>query len=143
MAESNYESKIKQAKGSEAFKKAKNKAEEYASDPEKLNELIDTASKKASGNKGPLDAVWAQLMACFRLIKAYAKGSYREIPWTSFVMIVASVIYFIMPVDLIPDFILGFGLLDDAALLGWIVKTFTADIDAFIEWETNNGNQKT
>jgi uncharacterized membrane protein YkvA (DUF1232 family) len=143
MAQSNYESKIKQAKGSQAFKKAKKKAEQYASDPHKLNELIDTAAKKANGNKGPLDAVWAQLMACFRLIKAYAKGSYRDIPWTSFVLIVASVIYFIMPVDLIPDFILGFGLLDDAALLGWIVKTFSADIDAFIEWENNDASKKT
>jgi uncharacterized membrane protein YkvA (DUF1232 family) len=138
MAGSNNESKAKQAKGSEAFKKAKSKAQDYASNPERLNELIEQASQKANGNKGPLDAVWAQLMACFRLIKAYAKGSYREIPWTSLVMIVASVIYFVMPVDLIPDFILGFGLLDDAALIGWVVKTFSADIDAFIEWEAKD-----
>lgn len=138
MAESNNDSKAKKAKDSEAFKKAKSKAEDYASNPEKLNELIDKAYQKANGKKGPLDAVWTQLMACFRLIKAYAKGSYREIPWSSLVMIVASVIYFVMPVDLIPDFILAFGLLDDAALLGWTVKTFSSDIDAFVEWESND-----
>lgn len=140
MAESNSYSKANKAKDSEAFKKAKSKAEDYASNPEKLNALIDKASKKAKGKRRPLDAVWTQLMACFRLIQAYAKGSYREIPWASLVMIVASVIYFVMPVDLIPDFILAFGLVDDAALIGWTVKTFSSDIDAFVEWESNHAD---
>ncbi|MFQ3171549.1 MAG: uncharacterized membrane protein YkvA (DUF1232 family) [Oleispira sp.] len=134
----NNESKAKKAKDSKAFNKAKSKAEDYVGNPEKLNELIDNASIKANNKKGPLNAVWKQLMACFRLIKAYAKGSYREISWTSLVMIVASVIYFVMPVDLIPDFILFSGFLDDAALLGWTVKTFSSDIDAFVKWESNN-----
>lgn len=79
--------------------------------------------------------VWSSLMACVRLIKAYANGSYRKIPWTSLLMIVASVVYFVMPVDLIPDFLAGFGLLDDAALLGWTIRTFAADIAAFVQWE--------
>jgi uncharacterized membrane protein YkvA (DUF1232 family) len=135
MGKGSNDAKATKAKDSEAFKKAKNKAEEYASNPEKLSELIDKASKKANGKRGPLDAVWLQLTACFRLIKAYASGSYREIPWSSLIMLVAAVIYFVMPVDLIPDFILGLGLLDDAALLGWTVKTFSSDIDAFVEWE--------
>lgn len=78
------------------------------------------------------------MTACFRLIRAYAKGTYRDIPWYSIVMIVASVIYFVMPIDLIPDFLVGFGLLDDAALLGWAVKTFSSDIDHFLEWESKN-----
>ena len=125
-------------KGSESFKKAKSKAEDYVNDPEKLNALIDKASRKATSKKGPLDGIWAQLTACFRLIRAYAKGTYRDIPWYSIVMIVASVIYFVMPIDLIPDFLVGFGLLDDAALLGWSVKTFSSDIDHFLEWESKN-----
>ena len=138
MTESNNDSKARRAKDSKAFKKAKNKAEEYASNPDQLNDLIDKASKKANDKTGPLDAIWMQLMACFRLIKAYAKGTYREIPWSSLVMLISSVVYFVMPVDLMPDFILAFGLLDDAALLGWTVKTFSSDIEAFVEWESNN-----
>lgn len=130
--------KAAKAKDSKSYKKAKSKAEEYAKDPDKLNDLIDKATKKAKGKKGPLDAIWAQLMACLRLIKAYAEGTYRDIPWPSLIMLVAAIIYFVMPVDLIPDFIVGFGLLDDAAVLGWTVKTFSSDIDAFTEWESEN-----
>lgn len=128
-------SRVDKTKGSKAYEKAKSKAEDYANDPEKLGDLIDKASNKANRKKGPLDDIWVQLMACLRLIKAYAKGTYRDIPWSSLLMLVASMIYFVMPIDLIPDFIVGFGLLDDAALLGWTIKTLSSDIDAFIEWE--------
>jgi uncharacterized membrane protein YkvA (DUF1232 family) len=124
------------AKDSESFQKAKRKAEQYASDPKKLGNLIDQATKKANKSKGRLKAVWDQLSACFRLIKAYGSGSYREIPWSSLVMIVASVIYFVMPIDMIPDVLVGFGLVDDAAVLGWTIRTFGSDIDDFIEWES-------
>lgn len=126
------------AKASRAFQKAKSKAEEYVDDAEKLNKLLDDASKKAADKLGALGAIWTQLSACLRLLRAYAKGTYREIPWYSMVMIVASVIYFVMPIDLIPDFIVGFGLLDDVALLGWTVKTFSSDIDQFLEWEAES-----
>ena len=135
MAE-NRSGAAKKTKASAAFKQAKSKAEEYVKDSDKLNELIDKASKKATHKIGALSTVWTQLTACFRLIRAYAKGTYRDVPWYSIVMIVASVIYFVMPIDLIPDFIVGFGLLDDAALLGWTVKTFSTDIDNFLEWES-------
>ena len=129
-----------EAKASRAFNQAKSKAAEYINDSAKLNELIDKASKKATDKIGVLGTVWTQLTACFRLIRAYAKGSYREVPWHSLMMIVASVIYFVMPIDLVPDFIVGFGLLDDAALLGWTMKTFSADIDGFLEWESEQAS---
>ncbi|ENY71909.1 YkvA family protein [Aeromonas diversa] len=128
-------SKAERAKGSKSYQKARSQAAEYAKDPEKLNDLIDKASKKAHGKKGPLFAIWGQLSACFRLLRAYAKGTYREIPWSTLVMLVASIIYFVMPIDLIPDFIVGIGHLDDAALLGWTMKAFESDIEAFVEWE--------
>ena len=74
-------------------------------------------------------------MACFRLLRAYAKGSYREIPWQSLLIIIASVIYFVMPLDAIPDFLVGLGYVDDAALLGWTIKSVSSDIDDFTTWE--------
>lgn len=70
-------SRIARVKISKSYEKAKSKAHDYVSDPGKLNDLIDKASKKANGKKGPLYVIWGQLAACFRLIKAYAKGTYR------------------------------------------------------------------
>jgi uncharacterized membrane protein YkvA (DUF1232 family) len=129
---------------SSSFKSAQDSAVEYAKNPKKLNELLDRALKKAHSSKGRLAEVWESLLASFRLLRAYATGRYRDIPWTSLVSIVAAVIYFVMPLDLIPDFILALGLIDDAALLGWILSSLKTDIDNYIEWEkvqaTDEGN---
>lgn len=121
---------------SKAFNQAKNKASEYANDAEKLNNLIDKASEKAESRRnGPLTEVLDSLMACFRLLRAYAKRSYTKIPWQSLLLIITSVVYFVMPVDLIPDFIAGLGFTDDAVLLAWTLKAVKSDIDDFKTWE--------
>lgn len=129
-------STAEKVQSSGAFAKAKNKASEYANDAEKLNDLIDKASKKADSKRsGPLDEIWDSLMACFRLLRAYAKRQYTKIPWQSLLLIIASVIYFVMPVDLIPDFLVAVGFVDDAALLAWTIKAVKSDIDDFRTWE--------
>lgn len=128
----------KKVKKSKTFTKAKITARDYVNNPGKLEGLFDEASKKAHEKQDQLNVVWTQLMACFRLIKAYAKGQYRKIPWRSLVMIVASLLYFVWLVDVIPDFIPTLGLLDDIALLGWTLKTFKSDIDEFLDWESSN-----
>lgn len=120
---------------SSSFKSARAAAGEYAENPKKLHALLDRALAKAQASKGRLAEIWDSLQASLRLLRAYASGRYREIPWSSLLSIVASIVYFVMPLDLIPDFILALGLIDDAALLGWILTSLKDDIDHFIEWE--------
>lgn len=127
---------------SSSYKSAKEKASGYANDPQKLNDLLDRAARKADSRKGPLSEVWDSFMACLRLLRAYATGQYKDIPWASLVSLIASVLYFVMPVDLIPDFILGLGFIDDAALIGWIINSVKSDIDAFTKWETTKLSPK-
>lgn len=117
------------------FRRARQRAERYLQEPEKLRSLVERASRKAGERVGALEPLRERLAACFRLIKAYAQGRYRTIPWNSLLILVAAVVYFVMPIDAMPDFILGLGLLDDAALLGWALRTFKSDIDVFLEWE--------
>lgn len=121
---------------SRVFEQAKAKASDTVNNPEKLRALINNAGDKAA-RRGPgvLGEVWDALGTCLRMLAAYAKGEYREIPWKSLVALVAALIYFIMPVDVIPDFILGFGFADDIALIAWTVKSIKGDIDRFAAWE--------
>jgi len=127
---------------SSSFKSAKNRASEYANDASKLNDLLDKASQKADSKRGRLAGVWDSLMACLRLLRAYATGQYKDIPWVSLLSIIAAVIYFVMPVDLIPDFILPLGFVDDAALIGWIISSVKSDIDSFLLWEKTHPSLK-
>ena len=73
-----------------------------------------------------------------RLIRAYALGHYREIPWKSILIIIAAVIYFINPIDLLPDFIPITGLTDDFGVLLWVYSTLSGEIDKFLTWERSH-----
>jgi len=116
----------------------KNRAEEYARDSNKLKELLNDATKKTKNyekNRGPLAEVWSYLTALFRLLEAYVSGSYREIPWASIVLAIVAIIYFVSPIDLIPDIIPIVGYIDDAAVIAFVVAQIKADLDNFLAWE--------
>jgi uncharacterized membrane protein YkvA (DUF1232 family) len=70
-----------------------------------------------------------------RLVKAYALGEYREIPWKTLLIVIAAILYFINPIDLIPDLIPVAGLTDDVGILIWVYNSLSAEIDKFLVWE--------
>ncbi|MBA4058551.1 MAG: hypothetical protein C0490_27795 [Marivirga sp.] len=70
-----------------------------------------------------------------RLAKAYALGRYRAVPWRAMLVLLAAVIYFLNPLDLIPDLIPVFGLTDDFAVLLWVYNAIGAEVDKFLAWE--------
>ena len=127
------------------FQQAKTKAEEYARDPEKAKNLIDQAIQKAQRrNKGLLDQLdekldefWSYLSALMRLARAYYTRQYTAIPWKTVVTVVAALIYFVSPLDFIPDFIPLLGLTDDAIVIAFVVKQIKLDLDIFLVWETS------
>jgi uncharacterized membrane protein YkvA (DUF1232 family) len=126
------------------FTNLKNKAVEYSKNPDRLKKLIAKASTKAESIRGgPLKTAWDSLATLFRMIRAYAKREYTEIPWQSLVLIVATILYFLNPIDLIPDFIIGLGYVDDAALIAWTMSAVKSDVDAFREWESSRSTPRT
>lgn len=127
------------AKEPPGFRAARTRAGDYARDPQKASELVDRALHKADRNKGRLARIWGELQALFRLVWAWAAGRYRQVPTRTIVLALGAVIYFLTPVDLIPDFVLGGGYLDDAAVVGFVVSSIREDIDQFMAWEQSEG----
>ena len=125
--------------GSPFFKKFLNTAEDYLRRPTRLKKLLTDAYDKASQKNdvgGIANEVWETLQTLFRLIRASVSGEYTGVPGTTVAAAVAVLIYFISPIDLIPDFIPVLGLLDDAALVVWFSSTLKGEMDKFHEWET-------
>lgn len=115
----------------------KDEAEDYVRDSEKADDLYDKATKKAEKKKSNsfLSQVWEYLTAFFRLFKAYITGEYTDIPWGSIVLITIAIIYFVNPLDLIPDPIPIIGYADDAAVIALVAFKVKFDLEKFIEWE--------
>lgn len=124
--------------GSAIFKKFLNTAEGYIKQPTRMKTLLTDAYKKASekNDVGTLaHEAWETLQTMFRLIKASMSGEYTGVPGTTVAAAVAVLIYFLSPIDLIPDFIPVLGLLDDVALVAWFSTTLKGEMDKFHEWE--------
>ena len=115
-----------------------NKAKKIINDDEKLKKLIEDVLKKLkeiSSDKKTSAKLNDSLRLFIRIINAYTSKEYTYVPWKTICLIVAGLIYFIYPVDLIPDFIPVSGLIDDIALIAWIYESIQDDIDNFLEWE--------
>jgi uncharacterized membrane protein YkvA (DUF1232 family) len=70
-----------------------------------------------------------------RLTKAYATGRYRNIPWKSVLVVLAAFLYFINPIDLVPDALPFLGLSDDFSVLLWVYNSIKGEVDKFLIWE--------
>lgn len=128
------------------FKKILGKAEDYAKKPLRVKELLNDAYQKASEKKdlGTLaHEVWESLQTLTRLIKAAVTGEYTGIPTSTIVGGIAVLLYFLTPIDFVPDFIPVIGLLDDVALLAWFMTGIKNEMDKFEAWEKGNQAQAT
>lgn len=118
-----------------SFKNSKEEAEKLIDDKEKTNKKLDEAFEKASANKGKLEEVWNYLQLFFSISRDYINGNYREVPKGSIIAIISALIYFLSPIDLIPDFIPVIGYIDDIFVLGLVFNQVKSDLDEYEKWK--------
>ncbi len=117
------------------FDIAKTKATDILKDSEKLIRLLVGVARKINMSNLEFSNMGSKLNVILRMVKAYAAGKYKLIPWKSIIVLTAVLIYFLMPLDLLPDFIPVTGYIDDFSLLLWVYNHLQDDIDTFIWWE--------
>ncbi|AQG82207.1 YkvA family protein [Spirosoma montaniterrae] len=125
------------------FKRANIGAVRYARNSRSLYKLVRDALDKSGGLSGKnVTAFREQLGVVTRLLKAYASGDYRQIPWKTLIRIIAVLIYFVSPLDILPDFLPIIGLTDDIALMLWLFSGITDDLERFRQWEMTHNSPK-
>jgi len=122
------------------FRRALEAARSIAQSADRLLDLVEEATRKldAAESPGPLTSVLADAGALFRMIRACAKRTYTATPWESLVLAVAALVYFVSPIDLIPDPIPVIGYIDDAAVIAFVALSIRSDLDNFRKWEAQS-----
>lgn len=118
------------------FKRANVGAVRYARNSASLFALIRDAVTKSGGLSGKnIAAFREQLSLVTRMLKAYGTGDYRQLPWKTAIRMIAVLIYFVSPIDILPDFLPVLGFTDDIALMLWLFSGLKDDIEKFRQWE--------
>lgn len=92
-----------------------------------------TFDRKSSAAPGKIRKQINQLRLFRDLLRDYRGGSYRKLPWLTVSSLAAAVLYFLNPLDLIPDFIFGVGLLDDAGVIALAFKAYRHDLARYVD----------
>jgi uncharacterized membrane protein YkvA (DUF1232 family) len=106
----------------------------YLKDPKKLSRLLTSVLTYAKKNKGAVGAFLKDVLLLWEMLNAWFKGEYKAIPKKTIILITVALIYFVSPLDLIPDWLPG-GFIDDAALLAWVMQSIASDIHKFKVWK--------
>lgn len=97
--------------------------------------LIRDAYAHLNANASALSAVWNDVKASLRLLVAWTRRSYRQVSGSALLLLVAALLYFVTPIDIIPDTLGALGFVDDVAVIQTAVNTVRDELDAFRDWE--------
>lgn len=120
--------------GAVTFEDSKVKAKECLTSDKKVARLIARACGKAKRNYEGLLGAWESLHILLRIVRAQISGEY-VVPVGTILAAVAAMIYFVEPLDLIPDSVPVFGLLDDVAVISLVMRMNIGAISKFRKWE--------
>ncbi|MFB6272345.1 MAG: YkvA family protein [Salinibacter sp.] len=97
--------------------------------------LIREAYAHLDTNADALTAVWDDLRTALRLLVAWGQRSYRRVSAGTLVLLVAALLYFVTPVDVMPDPLGALGFVDDIAVVQTAVEAVRTELDRFRAWE--------
>ncbi|MDB6138348.1 MAG: hypothetical protein JWO94_1420 [Verrucomicrobiaceae bacterium] len=117
------------------------------SEDTQYDENIKRAAAKADeiGSKfarqRALRAVMENGLLMVSLVKDYATGAYREVPYWVMGVSALALVYVLSPVDVIPDVIPGVGYLDDAAVVAFALRLIDKELERYKTWKAE-GSKK-
>lgn len=88
--------------------------------------------------KNGLKSVSEYLTLMVNYVKDVATGRYKGYSKTHLTLIVAAILYVVSPLDVIPDFLIVAGLVDDAAIIAWVFNEIGKELDKYKEVSGEN-----
>lgn len=124
-------------KAKDTLEEGYEEAQEMLKDEDKMEKFLQRLEKKlrvvpVAGNKLSHVPVMASLL------RSFVKKEYTDVPIGTITAIISALVYFVSPIDLIPDLLPG-GYVDDAAVIAACLKLIDSDVEDYIKWRKING----
>lgn len=112
--------------------------EEILQDEDKLERLFQRLEKKLKVVP-VVGSALAEIPVMASLVKSYVKKEYADIPVGTIMAVLGALVYFVSPIDLIPDSIPGIGHIDDGLVVAACLKMVDSDLQEYKLWREQNG----
>lgn len=76
------------------------------------------------------------------MVRSYWKKDYTRVPRRTMLAIVSALIYFLSPIDVIPDWIPVLGQMDDALVVATCWKLVNKDVEDYRQWQKERKKQQ-
>jgi uncharacterized membrane protein YkvA (DUF1232 family) len=111
------------------------KAEQMMGDSPAITKVIDDAFARLGQLSEKFYEIQDTVLALGRMLRSWVAREYTEVSPEAIVAALAALIYFVSPIDIIPDFLPLIGHLDDVLIIGYLTKVFNKEMERFLTWE--------
>ena len=132
--------KVKEQEVEKELNSYKEEAKEILKDKDKTEKYLEKIEEKLRTIKG-VGPILGQIPVLISLVRAYIRKEYTQFPFVSVIGILTSLLYFLNPMDIVPDVLIGAGLVDDALAVTLILKLLDADLSMYKEWKKEKNKE--
>ncbi len=102
----------------------------------KVRELLSKVGSKIAkvGQSPKIRMVIVPISIFIRMIKAHFAGTYK-LSGSTLGLVLLALIYFLSPIDFIPDFLGFMGYADDISVILAVYAKVKIEVEGFLEWE--------
>jgi uncharacterized membrane protein YkvA (DUF1232 family) len=80
-------------------------------------------------------ALRSKLRLFWMVLRDYANGSSRKLPWKALAALAAAVVYVVTPFDLVPDLLVPFGFTDDVLVVALTWGLVKRELREYCTWK--------
>ena len=125
----------------EALEGGYTEAQEILTSPSKIDGLLIDVEEKLNGIP-KVGGKLAKIPTFLSFLKCYITKEYSKVPTATIIAITSALLYFLVPSDLMPDFIPLVGYLDDASVISVCTTLISHDLKKFVKWRDKNKKKK-
>ena len=118
----------------EEIQKRFKKAEDLLKDDVRMESFLEKIEKKIKWISF-LAQEFKNIPTMVSMVRSYLRGNYTKIPKRTILAIVSALIYFLSPIDLVPDWIPLLGQLDDAIVIATCWNLVNKDVEDYRQWK--------
>ena len=137
------EIKINEKEAKNALSKKARQAEKLIKDTKQTQKTLKKAGTLLDKIKKipVIGKIADDIATSIELIKDFVNGRYHRVPTGVIISTLAGVLYLVSPIDLIPDFIIGIGWIDDFTVFRLAQTLFLSrELKKYRDWKKITGN---